>query len=825
MANRRLNPFARRREEIGATIVSSARRIDLSSAEEVKKWVKKPQEWQASSWLHFDLNGQIKYGINFKANVMSKVQLYVGKFDSAEPSEVPVPLNDGPAVDALDLLRDGLSSHGELLRRASVNLDVPGEFYIVGLAERIKSRLVDPNNPLGPTEDYVEVVESWGIYSTEELKVAADGKLKLRTSGEQGAAKEIEIDSDNDFVLRIWFPHPRFADQADSPLRGVLGDAEDLHDMRQMMRACDNSRLSAGIFIFPSEETRGYPDPTNVPTEGGDERQDPVMKVLEDVTIDAVEKSDSPSRIAPALLRVGKDNIEGVKWIDIGRKVTGDDLERWKMLNDSLEQGLPVPVGIVSGSKDSNHWNAWLVDESAFTNHVEPGLLALCGSLTTGFLRPYLTAQDGPNMSDEEAAEYVIWYDATAVLKDPDPTKMTKEAFDAKAISWDAYRRRNGIPDDDAPSDEELAMRFGFERGGAENAVILALLQMLDPSLKPSPDATEVQAFPPGEVVQTEEEETEGGPPPEERPEGGEPEQESIIAAAPRRARRDLGARLQSIDQGLRVRLQTSWHAAMGRALDRAAAKALSSIPKAVRRGMSLDALDKRHVLRVLGADKLHEFGLDEDQLLQGAFEALEPEFQDWVRRAQEASVDLVPRLPDHARAGAMAQMDRERAAAWELATSALTALAKRRLYDPDPEVPLVGEYDAGVLVDFGLVRDIVGRAGGAVESGAWAGIGNGPIVGGLLSDQGVKRKGFRWVYGDFPRSRPFEPHALLDGEPFENFDDEVLANSEGWPDVAFFHPGDHDGDFCDFEQILEDEMAVAASMAGSRETVDEKDA
>jgi hypothetical protein len=817
MAKRRLNPFARRREEIGATIVASARRIDLKNADEVKKWVKKPQEWQDGSWTFFDLNGQIKFGINFKANVLSKVRLYVGKVDPSKPNEDPERVEDGAAVDALDLLRDGLGSHGELLRRASVNLDVPGEFYIVGLAERIGTRPVDPTNQIGPTEQFVEVSETWGLYSTEELKVAADGKLKLRTSGEEGSRKEIEIDSENDFVLRVWFPHPRFADQADSPLRGVLGDAEDIHDMRQMMRACDNSRLSAGLFIFPSEETRGLTDPTNVATEGGDERQDPVMELLEKATIDAVEKSDSPARVAPTILRIGKDNVESARWIDIGRKVTTQDLERWKMLNDSLEQGLPVPVGSISGVKDVNHWGAWQIDESAFTMHAEPSLLALCNSLTTGFLRPYLTAVDGPNMPEDEAAQYVIWYDASAVVKDPDPKKTADDAFDKKAVSWEWYREQLGIPDDAAPSDEELAMRLGAERGSIDTAVMLAILQRLLPELVPSPDATNVQALPPGQTDEIPEDETgEEGPPPEEEREGDGPEQQAVTAAAPRRARRDLGTRLRSLDQGLRTRLQASWHQAMGRALDRAGAKALSAIPKGQRRALGLDRIEARHVVRALGAERLAEFGLDEDRILEGAFDYLEAEFREWTRRAQEHAVNLVPRLPAHLHDATLNRMMSDLDTSWQHARGRLMALARDRLYDPNPETPAVGEWDAGVLIPFGLVRDVVARAGGATDSGAWTGIGSGPTLTVLLGEQGVKRKGFRWVYGDFPRSNPFPPHEDLDGVEFDNFDDEELANAEGWPNVNYFMPGDHDGCVCDFEQILEDEMAIAASLAGA---------
>ena len=46
---------------------------------------------------------------------------------------------------------------------------------------------------------------------------------------------------------------------------------------------------------------------------------------------------------------------------------------------------------------------------------------------------------------------------------------------------------------------------------------------------------------------------------------------------------------------------------------------------------------------------------------------------------------------------------------------------------------------------------------------------------------------------------RPFEPHADLDGVTFSSFDDAALANSDTWPSVEYFIPGDHVGCTCDF--------------------------
>lgn len=796
------NPFAKRGHEIGISITASARVIKIKDADDVNKWVRKVEEWQKRGWAYYDVIGQLKYGVNFLANASSKVRLTVARFDPAKPSDDPVEITDGRASEALDRLRDGLGSHAELIRRAIVNLSVPGEFYIVGIEERREERPVDPMMPTGLKEEVVTVPQTWGLYSTEEVTKAADGKLKLRTSGEEGAeAKDIDLDEDNDFVLRIWMPHARFADKPDSPVRGILTDAEDITDLRAMMRACDQSRTTAGLFLFPTEETAGLPDPTQTPTEGGDERQDPVMKLIEDAATAAIENPDGVDRVAPTTLRVSMANIDGPRHIDWGRKVTADDLERWDKLQQSLEQGMPVPVGTISGVKDVNHWGAWQIDESTFTGHVEPLILVLCASLTSGYLRPFLTAEDGDGqaMSEDEASNYVIWYDPTALVKDPDPTKTANEAFDKFAISWEAYRKRLGILDDEAPDDAELAMRMGFAKGAVEPGAVLALLQMLMPGLVPSPDSQSgMGGFPPGDGDGEEPAEPEEGPPPAEEPENGEPpdgDARALTAASqPRRAGRDLGARLKNIDRDLRLRLHTSWQSSMKRALDRAGAKALSSIPNGQKRALGLGKMAQSEVFAALGKDRVKAFGLDEERVLEGAFDSLEPEFRSWVGRAQQKVLGLVPRLPEHRRAAAEARMEDDIEDAWQTAQPALMALARKRLYDPQPEEPKVGESEAGTLVPFGMVRAVVAIAGGSKKPGTWVGVGSGPTITGLMEEQGVRAKGYVWDYGDFPRTNGFEPHEQLDGVEFENFDDEVLANPNSWPDVAFYQPGDHDG-------------------------------
>lgn len=89
-------------------------------------------------------------------------------------------------------------------------------------------------------------------------------------------------------------------------------------------------------------------------------------------------------------------------------------------------------------------------------------------------------------------------------------------------------------------------------------------------------------------------------------------------------------------------------------------------------------------------------------------------------------------------------------------------------------------------------------------------GVATGTIVMGAFRDAlQILPSGWQWVYG-YP-DREFEPHALLEGQEFSSWEDDVLLNDGDWPDVTYFAPGDHIGCSCSF-------IAMFASDRGDTE-------
>jgi hypothetical protein len=216
-----------------------------------------------------------------------------------------------------------------------------------------------------------------------------------------------------------------------------------------------------------------------------------------------------------------------------------------------------------------------------------------------------------------------------------------------------------------------------------------------------------------------------------------------------------------------------------------------------------------------------------DDELLDGAWDALEGQYRRIGSSAQKRSLDFAGRIvgglsPDQRRDYGLRQaLDLDESWAWTKEN--LTALAKARLYTPDLTDPELGEFDPTSKVPTGLVRQAMRKAGGVKgaanltqlntsgEGNVWisvpdgsapGGIATGQLIEDIIREEGGAVPGYRWVYGPADRRRPFHPHLALNGLVFASFTDERLVIHGGFPGTGHYIPGDHKGCVCDVEPI-----------------------
>ena len=482
--------------------------------------------WQSEAWEYYDAIGEVKYAFNLVASVVSRIRLYPAIV--ADSSQAPQVLAKSESVDprlaaaaerALARLDSAYGGQAGLLRDAALNLSVAGECYLVQMPERLGSG----------------IPESWDVKSVDEIVTDPKGGLRIIGRRESATSNNLNnsvLLSDRAFVGRIWRAHPRFSDEADSSLRGLLDMCAELLLLNRTFRATARSRLNAGALYLPdglavsSAMPVGdmpYGDETDVdPALLAEEAEDDFEEQLLDAMTTPIKDEDSASAVVPLIIRGPAELGDKIKQFKFERSFDPALAQRADRVLERILQGLDVPKDIITGLANVKYSNALQIDETLYKTHIEPLMLLIADALTVVYLRPYLIA-NGYSVADVE--KIVIWYDPSAIATRNDRASDADMGFDKGALSYDTWRRMHGFTDSDAPTADEAVLRMIMEKGMITPELTEAVINAMAPDIMNK--AREVQqqtsvAPVPAEVQQL----LEGGapvPPPIESlsPDGG----------------------------------------------------------------------------------------------------------------------------------------------------------------------------------------------------------------------------------------------------------------------------------------------------------------
>lgn len=390
-------------------------------------------EWQADAWRAYDVTGQGRYVANAVANAISRCRLYIAEMDP-DTGEIK-----GEATDTR--LRPFTASplgvgdrRRENLRLAALNLFVSGEFYLIG----------EGGKP--DADDAAAKRDRWYIVSGFDFDTKKAGGPKsgyMVTRPQTAGSGTAALDITKDVITRVWTPHPKHADQADSPFRAALPDLNILETIKKREAAELDSRLTgAGIMLWP--ENVSFGDYDNI--EGFTDR---LVEIASEVTDDV----SHPNSMVPIPVEMNPEYIDKVRiinfWSDLSDALA--DLTDRKIR--SLAQSLDAPIEMTLGSGESNHWTAWLVSEETINTHYNPILSRIADALTSAYLHPGLT-------SEEDRDKYVYAFDTSPLRLRGDTFDNSIALYDRDLISGDAVRREAQYDDGDIPDQKEVATKL-----------------------------------------------------------------------------------------------------------------------------------------------------------------------------------------------------------------------------------------------------------------------------------------------------------------------------------------------------------------------------
>lgn len=799
---------------------ASGIKIAKMSAENMRIVAGNRQPWQSLAWRYRDMIGELRFGLRYRSNALSRVRFYVAEIIDDDDEPIPVSLrhdDDPEKAQRVTLPDDFCRAAEEELNRLpldagyeflgiwSENFDVAGDCWLHGYT-----------NPL--TGD-----EEWKIRSVESVDVQGSN---LTIKNELGQPRKINLDEEE--LYRLWIPHPAHPHLGDSALN-ALGDVlEDICLIGRELRAVSRSRIMANGILFVPESmatTKNVRDEDDTP----DGRRNQWMANLEAAMLAPIANEGDAGGVVPIVLTGTREDIEAVRYERLQREESEILLDKLKTSLGRMGNSLDIPPEILTGMADANHWTAWQIDNSTFRHHLEPSIRLMVDALTGSFLRTALKASGFPA---ELLKRVRIWYDAGQITENPNRRQDALDALDRILIGPAAGREALGFNDGDAPTPEEalqlIAAKNGVDQSTAAAILTWAARQDGATDLPAFPAPAQLppgqpQPVPPAGQAEPDDAAPGGAGVPSTAPEGiaasatPEPHTIALTAASVLDGYRldETAARdLADVDTALRDQILAAADQAAQVALRRAGSRLRSKTtsPKltdAVRTELSTMAV--QHWAAHLGRDRCAALKADQGFLLAGAWEGLAGKFGTWVRGGIGRVVKRVLRMlkltPDSLEGRAVArsmqaQMEARIDTAWAHLQDGLDGHLSKLMFGESVDLQRGegGEFDIPAT----LVRDALAEVGGLDETGpgnrapgASNGLGNGSTVRGTLDDRGALHVGLEWRYGMEPRNT-FHPHERLDGQRFLAWTDDVLATEPGDAWIGpFYHPGDHGGCMC----------------------------
>lgn len=409
-------------------------------------------QWQNDGWDFYDKVGEFALGIDMQAWAVSQVRLAaaVEVASQDEPEFVVADVDiDGDGEDeqvseadriAAELVADfagGSIGQQQLMRRVATQLGVAAESYIVGRS-----------NPEGDGEDV------WEAYSRDEVKWSTGG-WKV----DDGVDKFVL--GDDDVMIRVWIPHPRYRQQPRSSTKAILPDLHEIWALTQSINAQVDSRLAgAGLLIFPkSVELVG----SSKAGDDDEDDEDQFMNEFIDMVVTPIKDRDSASAVVPFMVKVDDESVGKIQYLRFESTANLEEADKREKAITRLARGMDLPPEQILGTSGMNHWGAWLVAEDTIKGPVSSLAAIITHALTIAWYRPALeaayTAEDVVGITEEDIESIrtrMVWFDTTALEQRPDRSGQAVQVFDRGGLSVAALVRESGFDEADMPDPEEL---------------------------------------------------------------------------------------------------------------------------------------------------------------------------------------------------------------------------------------------------------------------------------------------------------------------------------------------------------------------------------
>jgi hypothetical protein len=416
---------------VANSLIASAARVSFTDRDQSWKTYRLRDEvWQTECWRLYDTIGELHFAAGWVGSACSRVRIYVAEVD--EVGRIGKEVEDDDEIEAIsDTLFGGPAAKAEALRAMGIALTVAGECFLVGRSKASDGR------------------DRWYVVAPSDLR-RQGGTIMLRMS--RIANSWVALNASNDIVIRLWTPHPRYMDCADSPTRAATPILIELERLTAYVFSQIDSRL-AGAGILPIPAGLSFPRPgSDIPGDAND-----LMSALTEAAEASLTGEGSAAGIVPILVEMPLEALQAMpdKPITFESVMSEHARELRDEALDRLATALDMPKEMIQGTGETNHFNAWHIEESAVKIHIEPLMNRICDGLTQAYLAPAL------KLLKKDPNRYAFWFDTAPLTVRPNRLQDTLNLYERGIVSAEAVRRAGAYSEaTDKPGQEEDNIRF-----------------------------------------------------------------------------------------------------------------------------------------------------------------------------------------------------------------------------------------------------------------------------------------------------------------------------------------------------------------------------
>jgi hypothetical protein len=410
-------------ERTVSALVAAAAQVQLDEGAVMRRRIS-DEEWQREAWRQYDITGELRFAANRHAGALSQCRLYVAELDdSGHPGKEA---EDPKVARLIDGVFGGPAKKAEYLRTLDIQLYVGGESWII--AESAARREVD----------------IWYCVTPGEIKSEGVGKYKVKRPEDAGGGWHV-IDPKRDLMMRVWTPHPRKYDLADSSVRSTLPVLREIERLSMLTFSQIDSRLiSAGLLLLPQNVS--FPKPDGTPGNISN-----LLEMILTVAQAQLNGAGTAAGLVPILAEIPPDTGKDIQHIKFETALTNELKDKLDHAIRRLATGLDIDPQELLGMGDSNHWSAWQIDENGIKLFIQPPMIRICDAINRGYLEKALKSIGA------DPAKYTIWFDPSPLTVRPNRFEDAVELFNLGELSGERLREAGNFTEDDKMEAKELA--------------------------------------------------------------------------------------------------------------------------------------------------------------------------------------------------------------------------------------------------------------------------------------------------------------------------------------------------------------------------------